>query len=50
MKGKAKPAEVHVSLDNADTVIDGGPPFVILERWGRKYLSMGFRDPITPQA
>jgi len=25
MKGKAKPSPVHVSLDNADTVIEGGP-------------------------
>src|SRR5271157_4879334 len=25
-KGKSKPSPVHVSLDNADTVIEGGPP------------------------
>src|SRR5579862_8086735 len=24
-KGKSKPSEVHVSLDNADKVIEGGP-------------------------
>jgi hypothetical protein len=29
-KGKAKPSQVHVSLDNADTVIEGGPPFPML--------------------
>jgi len=31
MKGKAKPSQVHVSLDNADTVIEGAPGLAVFE-------------------
>jgi hypothetical protein len=33
-KGKSKPSLLYVSLDNADTVIEGGPPLRFVQRWG----------------
>jgi len=40
-KSKAKPSPLHVSLDNADTVIEGGPGLAPFETWVIFYIASG---------
>ena len=44
-----KPSPVHVSLDNADTVIEGGPRFAVFQTWEAPLATILPSLPPVPQ-